>query len=80
VVEHASGIIPSAVGTPAVAAAGGDVARIDQAHAAIGFETRHAMITATQGTECVPLVRIPEIGAAQAKRALDAGRRGSVFR
>ena len=72
-------IIPSAVVTQAIAAAGADCVIIDQEHAPIGFETLHAMIAATQGTTCAPLVRIPEIGEAHVKRALDAGAEGICF-
>jgi 4-hydroxy-2-oxoheptanedioate aldolase len=72
-------IIPSAVVTQAIAAAGADCVIIDQEHAPIGFETLHAMIAATQGTACAPLVRIPEIGEAHVKRALDAGAEGICF-
>ena len=72
-------IIPSAVVTQAIAAAGADCVIIDQEHAPIGFETLHAMIAATQGTTCAPLVRIPEIDEAHVKRALDAGAEGICF-
>lgn len=72
-------IIPSAVVTQAIAAAGADCVIIDQEHAPIGFETLHAMIAATQGTACAPLVRIPEIGETHVKRALDAGAEGICF-
>ena len=72
-------VIPSAVVTQAVAAAGADCVIIDQEHGPIGFETLHAMIAATQGTSCAPVVRIPEIGEAHVKRALDAGAEGICF-
>jgi 4-hydroxy-2-oxoheptanedioate aldolase len=72
-------VIPSAVVTQAVAAAGADCVIIDQEHGPIGFETLHAMIAATQGTSCAPLVRIPEISEAHVKRALDAGAEGICF-
>ena len=72
-------IIPSAVVTQAIAASGADCVIIDQEHGPIGFETLHAMIAATQGTACAPLVRIPEIGEAHVKRALDAGAEGICF-
>ena len=45
----------------------------------MGYETLHAMIAATQGTDCAPLVRIVEIGEANVKRALDAGAEGICF-
>ncbi|HUC19765.1 MAG TPA: aldolase/citrate lyase family protein [Acetobacteraceae bacterium] len=72
-------VIPSAVVTQAVAAAGADCVVIDQEHGPIGFETLHAMIAATQGTSCAPLVRIPEVNEAHVKRALDAGAEGICF-
>jgi 4-hydroxy-2-oxoheptanedioate aldolase len=72
-------VIPSAVVTQAIAAAGADAVIIDQEHGAAGQETLHAMIAATAGTECSPLVRIPEMGAAHVKRALDMGAEGVVF-
>jgi len=72
-------VIPSAVVTQAIAAGGADCVIIDQEHGPIGFETLHAMIAATQGTSCAPLVRVPEIGEAHVKRALDAGAEGICF-
>ena len=72
-------IIPSAVVTQAIAAAGADGVIIDQEHAPIDFETLHAMIAATQGTGCAPLVRVPEIDEVHVKRALDAGAEGICF-
>jgi len=72
-------VIPSAVVTQAIAAAGADAVIIDQEHGAAGQEALHAMIAATAGTECAPLVRIPEMGAAHVKRALDMGAEGIVF-
>jgi 4-hydroxy-2-oxoheptanedioate aldolase len=52
---------------------------IDQEHAPTGLETVHAMIAATQGTSCAPLVRIPSIDEIAVKRALDAGAEGINF-
>jgi len=72
-------VIPSAVVTQAIAAAGADAVIIDQEHGPIGFETLHAMIAATQGTDCAPIVRIPEIDDVHVKRALDAGAEGICF-
>jgi len=72
-------VIPSAVVTQAVAAAGADYVIIDQEHSPIGFETLHAMVAATAGTDCAPLVRIPEISEAAVKRALDIGAEGICF-
>ena len=72
-------VIPSAVVTQAIAAAGADIVIIDQEHGPIGFETLHAMIAATQGFECAPVVRVPEIDETHVKRALDAGAEGVCF-
>ncbi len=72
-------VIPSAVSIQAMAATGTDIVIIDQEHGPIGAEALHAMITATQGTGCAPMVRIPEIGEAHVKRALDAGAEAICF-
>ena len=72
-------VIPSAVVSQAVAAAGADFVIIDQEHSPMGHETLHAMIAATQGTDCAPLVRIEEISEANVKRAMDAGAEGVCF-
>jgi 4-hydroxy-2-oxoheptanedioate aldolase len=52
--------IPSAVSVQAMAAAGADWIVIDQEHGAVGPESLHAMIAATAGTPCAPLVRVPK--------------------
>lgn len=72
-------VIPSAVVTQAIAASGTDCIVIDMEHGPIGWETLHAMIAATQGTSCAPLVRVPEIHEIPVKRALDAGAEGICF-
>jgi 4-hydroxy-2-oxoheptanedioate aldolase len=72
-------VIPSSVVTQAVAAAGADFVLIDREHGAIGRETMHAMIAATAGTECTPLVRVPAIEESEVKLALDMGAEGVVF-
>lgn len=71
--------IPSAIVTQALAAAGADAVIIDMEHGAVDFASAHAMIAATAGTDCVPLVRITEIDEAQVKRVLDLGAEGIVF-
>lgn len=71
--------IPSATVTQAFAASGADAVIIDLEHGAIDYGSAHAMIAATSGTECAPLVRIAEIDPAQCKRALDLGAEGIVF-
>ena len=72
-------LIPSAVVTQTVAAAGADFVLIDREHGPIGRETMHTMIAATAGTDCAPLVRVPSIDEAETKAALDAGAEGIVF-
>ena len=72
-------LIPSAVSVQAIAAAGADWVIIDQEHGAIGPESLHAMIAATAGTPCAPLVRVPTIDQAPVKLALDLGAEGVAF-
>jgi 4-hydroxy-2-oxoheptanedioate aldolase len=71
--------IPSAAVSQAFAASGADAVIIDLEHGAIDYGSAHAMIAATAGTDCAPLVRIAEIDAAHCKRALDLGAEGIVF-
>src|SRR3954447_8336058 len=71
--------IPSAVSVQAIAAAGADFVLIDREHGPIGRETLHAMIAATAGTGCVPLIRVPAIDEAEVKLALDSGALGVVY-
>ena len=72
-------VIPSALVAQTIAAAGADAIIIDQEHGAADIAALHAMIAATAGTDCAPLVRIPAIDPAYAKRALDMGAEGIVF-
>lgn len=72
-------VIPSAVTTQAIAASGADVVVIDREHGAVDYGTCHAMIAATQGTECAPVVRVSEIADAEVKRVLDLGAEGIIF-
>jgi len=72
-------VIPSAVATQAMAAAGTDCLIFDQEHGPVDFASLHAMIASTQGTACAPLVRIAEIHEVHVKRALDAGAEGVCF-
>ena len=72
-------LIPSAVVTQAIAAAGADFVLIDREHGPIGPETMHAMVAATAGTNCAPLVRVNSIEEAETKAALDAGAEGILF-
>jgi 2-keto-3-deoxy-L-rhamnonate aldolase RhmA len=72
-------VIPSAVATQALAAAGADVVVIDQEHGPVGPESLQAMVASTAGTACSPWVRVPRCDAAFVKPALDAGAEGIVF-
>lgn len=71
--------IPSAAITQAMAAAGADAVFIDLEHGAVDYESAHAMIAATSGFDCAPLVRITENTPSHVKRALDLGAEGIVF-
>lgn len=71
--------IPSATITQAIAASGIDLVIVDLEHGAVDYGTAHAMIAATAGTGCAPLVRVAENDEAQVKRALDLGAEGIVF-
>lgn len=71
--------IPSAVSVQAMAAAGADCVIIDQEHGAVGPESLHAMVAATAGTCCAPLVRVPRRDEAWVNPALDLGAEGVVF-
>jgi 4-hydroxy-2-oxoheptanedioate aldolase len=72
-------VIPSPVAVQAIAAAGADWVLIDREHGPIGREMVHAMIAATAGTACTPLVRVPAIDEAEVKLALDSGAEGISF-
>lgn len=72
-------LIPSAVSVQAIAAAGAAWVIIDLEHGPIGAESLHAMIAATAGTPCAPLVRVPKGDEVWVKRALDAGAEGICF-
>lgn len=72
-------IIPSPTLAQAVASTGVDFIIIDREHAATNNETLHAMIMATQGTDCAALVRVIDHNPANVKLALDLGAEGIVF-
>lgn len=77
--SFAGALIPSAVSAQAIAAAGVDMLMIDLEHMATDGAALHAMIAATQGTDCAPLVRVPGHAPEPVKRALDMGAEGIVF-
>lgn len=72
-------IIPSAVAAQALAATGLDILCIDLEHAATTNETMHAMIAATQGTDCAAMVRVVDHNPANVKLALDMGAEAIMF-
>jgi 4-hydroxy-2-oxoheptanedioate aldolase len=72
-------IIPSATVAQAVASTGIDIIVIDREHAATNNETLHAMIAATQGTDCSPMVRVIDHNPANVKLALDLGAEAIMF-
>ncbi|KUJ85257.1 hypothetical protein AVO45_17290 [Ruegeria marisrubri] len=71
--------IPSAIIPQTMASAGSDAVVIDFEHGAIDMASAHAMIAATAGTACAPLVRVSRNDATQVKRVLDLGAEGVVF-
>lgn len=71
--------IPSATITQAIASAGADSVCIDMEHGAVDFGSLHAMIAATQGTGCAPIVRVSQIDTVEVKRVLDMGAEGVAF-
>ena len=71
--------IPSAPAAEVLAQAGFDWLWIDMEHGPINLETAHRMIQATQGTETVPVVRVPWNLHWLAKPVLDAGAMGIIF-
>ncbi len=62
-----------------LARAGLDWLFLDMEHGPIDIESAHAMIGATAGTDCTPIVRVPTTETWVAKAALDAGAFGLVF-
>ena len=77
--SFAGALIPGAVSAQALAAAGIDMPMIHLEHMATDGATLHAMVAATQGTGCAPLVRVPGHAPEPVKRALDMGAEGIVF-
>ena len=71
--------IPSAAVTQALAAAGADSVIVDLEHGGVDYGSGHAMIAATAGYDCAPLVRVARTDPTHVKRALDLGAEGIVF-
>jgi len=71
--------MPSVHVAQVLAAVGFDWLFFDMEHGPIGIESVHAMITATSGTACAPIVRVPWNVPWLAKPVLDAGAMGIIF-
>lgn len=70
--------IPSPVVTQALAGLVDGVV-VDMEHGAVGYPEAHAMMAATAGTDCAPMVRVSSIDPAEVKRVLDLGAEGIIF-
>jgi 4-hydroxy-2-oxoheptanedioate aldolase len=70
---------PSVPVAQALARSGFDWVFIDREHGPIDIATCQAMIAATQGTDCAPIVRVGAIDEVLAKPVLDAGAFGVIF-
>lgn len=71
--------MPSVHLAQVLAASGFDWLFFDMEHGPIGIESVHAMITATSGTRCAPVVRVPWNVPWLVKPVLDAGAMGIIF-
>jgi 4-hydroxy-2-oxoheptanedioate aldolase len=71
--------MPSVHVTQVLAATGFDWLFFDMEHGPIGIESAHAMISATAGSACAPVVRVPWNVPWLAKPVLDAGAMGIIF-
>lgn len=71
--------MPGAPGAQVLANAGLDWIVVDLEHGAIDHSTAHAMIAATGGTPCTPLVRIADNQPHLAKTPMDLGAFGINF-
>jgi len=83
--DNGSAVIGTAVTNPSphlmrtLIDCGFDWLMVDLEHGAIGPETTQAMIAATQGSDCVPLVRLPAGQKWMPKMPLDMGALGLFF-
>lgn len=71
--------MPSVNLAQTLAAAGLDWLMIDMEHGPIDLAATHAMIAATAGTPCAPMVRVPIGNLELTKPVLDSGAFGIVF-
>jgi 4-hydroxy-2-oxoheptanedioate aldolase len=79
--EVCLGLLVSMPSVPLVqlaARAGLDWLFIDMEHGPIGIESAHAMVAATQGTDCTPVIRTPHAETWLSQPALDSGAFGIV--
>ena len=71
------------IGHPAIAevmaSAGLDWFCVDLEHGAIGIESATNMFRALEGSDCVPVARLPENDPVWIRRLLDAGARGLII-
>jgi 4-hydroxy-2-oxoheptanedioate aldolase len=77
-----AGILTSMASVPmaqTLANLGFDWLFIDMEHGPIDIASCHAMITATSGTECSPIVRVMEPSISYTKPVLDSGAMGIIF-
>jgi 4-hydroxy-2-oxoheptanedioate aldolase len=72
-------IIPSIAVVQVLASAGVDWIIIDMEHGPVDISVLHGMISATAGSQTVPLVRLPWSHPWQAKLAMDLGALGIEF-
>jgi 4-hydroxy-2-oxoheptanedioate aldolase len=72
-------VTPSLGNMQVLSRSGLDWVWIDMEHGPINLESAHALILATQGTQAIPVVRIPWKEEWMAKRVMDAGAMGVVF-
>ncbi|MBT5413855.1 MAG: 2,4-dihydroxyhept-2-ene-1,7-dioic acid aldolase [Rhodospirillaceae bacterium] len=70
--------MPSVPLVQVAAQSGLDWLFIDMEHGPIGIESAHAMVAATQGTDCVPVIRTPHAETWLSQPALDSGAFGIV--
>lgn len=71
--------MPSVQTVQIMARSGLDWILVDMEHGAIDPGAASAMIAATSGTPCVPLVRVPTVTPTEAKLPLDLGAMGICF-
>jgi 4-hydroxy-2-oxoheptanedioate aldolase len=70
--------MPSVTMAQALANMGFDWMFIDMEHGPIDIASAHAMITASSGTDCAPVVRVMEPKISYTKPVLDAGAMGII--